>query len=262
MSSFNVRRLLAFSSLFLVHFSFFFLLFWEQSKCKLWRLAWRIPGCFNFQTTKETIEKQEPWHLLIIAEVWHCVLKTWQSTQILGRTACSCRSVCRTMGVCADFWPEQWQDDMEPDRDTESSRIYTADSRDNFNAAKKHLIFLFPLPNSFVYFGASCTHNSKVKVCARRCLIIGHWLNKLSYQLFPSRFNTNVNWITKKFAKKVTKCTFPSTNNIEIFINGQFSHWEPLRQWEIFHLLYCCHFQWVNAHMKIYEASCDGRNYN
>lgn len=41
---------------------------------------------------------------------------------MLGRAAYSCsRSGRRTMGVCADFWPEQWQDD----RDTQSSRICT-----------------------------------------------------------------------------------------------------------------------------------------
>lgn len=44
----------------------------------------------------------------------------------------SSRFECRTMEVCADFWPEQWQDDMKPDKDTQSSRIYSADRRSSF----------------------------------------------------------------------------------------------------------------------------------
>lgn len=63
---------------------------------------------------------------------WHSILQTRQSAETLGRAGCSCRSECRTMRACADFWPEQWQDDMEPDRYTQSSRIYTADRRGSF----------------------------------------------------------------------------------------------------------------------------------
>lgn len=130
---------------------------------KLW-VVWRNWGYFNFQTTKETIEAAK--HPLIIAERWHCILQTWQSAAILGRTACSCRSVCRTMGVCADFQPEQWQDDTEPDRHPQSRRSYAADRRGSFteqqHCQKKLLIFLFPLSTSFTCFGTSGTRKSKV----------------------------------------------------------------------------------------------------
>ena len=90
--------------------------------------------------------------------------------RFLGRAVCSCRSECRTMGVWADFWPEQWQDDMEPDRHTQSSRIYTADRRGSFTE-KEHCQKIsprlpFPLlfPTSFMCFGTSGTHDSKVNI--------------------------------------------------------------------------------------------------
>lgn len=101
---------------------------------------------------------------LIIAEGWHCVLKTWQSAEMLGRAACNCsRSGRRTMGVCADFWPEQWQDD----RDTQSSRICTCCRQETQLCRapvlpKKHFfIFLFPLSASFMYSSTSGAHHSK-----------------------------------------------------------------------------------------------------
>lgn len=47
------------------------------------------------------------------------------------------------MGVCADFWPEQWQDD----RDTQSSRICTRCRQETQlrSAAKKTFLHL-PFP--------------------------------------------------------------------------------------------------------------------
>ena len=110
--------------------------------------------------------------------IWNCgnlssslrddtIFQTWQSAKILGRVGCSCRSECRTMGVCADFEPEQWQDDMEPDRHTHraaGSALQTGEAASQSNyAAKTHLlVFLFPLPTAFMCFGTSGTHNSEV----------------------------------------------------------------------------------------------------
>lgn len=79
----------------------------------------------------------------------------------MGRTGCNCRFQRETMDVCADSWPEQWQDDMEPDRETHSSRIFVAVSHSN-NAAKKPLLLPFPLLTSFMCRDTSGTHKSKV----------------------------------------------------------------------------------------------------
>lgn len=151
MSSFTVTGLLAWMSWCTAHFIFF--------------LGPKKGGnCGQFKELGVVLTPKP----LIIAEGWHtCILKTRQSAEMLGRAACSgSRSGCRTMEVCADFCPEQWQDD----RDTQSSRICTRCRQETQPRRvpalpKKHFfIFLFPFPASFMYSGTSGAHHSKLQL--------------------------------------------------------------------------------------------------
>lgn len=107
---------------------------------------------------------------------------------MLGRAACSCsRSGRRTMGVCADFWPEQWQDD----RDTQSSRICTRCRQETQlrSAAKKTFLHLPFSPSSFFYvfwhlwrssLQTSTLNNPKFGAVQISPLFSQRWLNQIS----------------------------------------------------------------------------------
>lgn len=96
---------------------------------------------------------------------WRSILQTWQSAEILDRAGWSCRSVCRTMDVWADF--KQWQDDTEPDRQRAADRLHGT----TMLPRNLLLVFLFPLPPSFMCFGTSATYDSRVNSRTVRTLL-------------------------------------------------------------------------------------------